>query len=193
MSVTFDPASRRIVLNPGVTSVTAQLLYSRWKEWAQANAQWPAAFRVVGGDPIGGGLFVASYFFLTNGWRVRPQEANHTLVIDGNLVVDGGGVPVVNTLGAFNVSVQYTVPVQAQGISTSGGGGATAAQVWQQPIEGSLSAEQMLRIVVAALSGRTAGIGTSTEQYLSADGATPRIAATFDANGNRTSVVLDGG
>lgn len=129
MSATFDPANRRIVLNAGVTSVTAQFLYSRWKEWAQANAQWPAAFRVVGGDPIGGGLFVASYFFLTNGWRVRPQEANHTLVIDGNLIVDGGGVPVVPTLGNFNVSVQYTVPVQAQGIATSGSSGPSASAI----------------------------------------------------------------
>jgi hypothetical protein len=78
MSVTFDPANRRIVLNAGVTSITTQFLYSRWKEWAQDNAQWPEAFRVVGGDPIGGGLFVASYFFLMNSWRVRPQEADHT-------------------------------------------------------------------------------------------------------------------
>ena len=129
MSATFDPANRRIVLNAGVTSVTAQFLYSRWKEWAQANAQWPAAFRVVGGDPIGGGLFVASYFFLTNGWRVRPQEANHTLVINGNLIVDGGGDPVVPTLGNFNVSVQYTVPVQAQGIATSGSVGPSASEI----------------------------------------------------------------
>ncbi len=129
MSVTFDAANKRIVVNPGVTSVTAQALYSRWKEWAQANSQYDAAFRVVGGDPIGGGLFVASYFFLINGWRVRPFEGNHTLVIDGNLVVDGGGVPVVPTLGSFNVSTQFTVPVQAQGISTSGSSGPTAADI----------------------------------------------------------------
>jgi len=129
MSVTFDAANKRIVLNAGVTSITAQALYSRWKEWAQANAQYDAAFRVVGGDPIGGGLFVASYFFLINGWRVRPFEGNHTLVIDGNLVVVDGGVPVVPTLGSFNVSTQFTVPVQAQGISTSGSSGPTAADI----------------------------------------------------------------
>ncbi len=38
-------------------------------------------------------------------------------------------MPVVQTLGNFNVSIQYTVPVQAQGISTSGSSGPTAAQV----------------------------------------------------------------
>jgi hypothetical protein len=129
MSVTFDPANRRIVLNAGVTSITTQFLYSRWKEWAQDNAQWPEAFRVVGGDPIGGGLFVASYFFLMNSWRVRPQEADHTLTIDGNLTVDGGGEPVVQTLGSFRVLTRLVVPVQAQGISTSGSTGPTAAEI----------------------------------------------------------------
>lgn len=130
MGYSFDAANKRIVLTPGTTAFTAQDCYSRWKEWAQANSQYEPAFRVVGGDPIGGGLFVASYFFLINGWRVRPFEGNHTLVIDGNLIVDGGGVPVVQTLGAFNVSVQYTVPVQAQAVATQGGssGGLTSQQ-----------------------------------------------------------------
>lgn len=57
------------------------------------------------------------------------MESNHALIITGNLFVEGGGVPVVGTLGAFNVSVQYTVPVQAQGISTSGSTGPTAAEI----------------------------------------------------------------
>jgi len=45
------------------------------------------------------------------------------------LVVVDGGVPVVPTLGSFNVSTQFTVPVQAQGISTSGSSGPTAADI----------------------------------------------------------------
>ena len=67
--------------------------------------------------------------FLLNGWRVRPLEASQTVIITGNLFVDGGGVPVVATLGNFNVSVQYTVPVQAQGISTSGSTGPSASDI----------------------------------------------------------------
>jgi hypothetical protein len=78
---------------------------------------------------LGGGLLIPPYYFLLNGWRVRPMESDHDLTITGNLFVDGGGIPVVRTLGAFQVNVNYTVPVQAQGISTSGGGGATASEV----------------------------------------------------------------
>lgn len=81
------------------------------------NAKYLPAFRHTGGDDLGGGLLIPNYIFLMNGWRVRPMEANHTLIITGNLFVDGGGSPVVSTLGPYNVLTQYTVPVQAQGIS----------------------------------------------------------------------------
>jgi hypothetical protein len=122
VAITFDPAARRIVLD--VATVSASELWSRWADWVtQAdNAKYLPAFRQVGGDDLGGGLAIPPYLFLLNGWRVRPMEANHTLIITGNLFVDGGGVPVVPTLGAFNVSAQYTVPVQAQAYSSAGGG-----------------------------------------------------------------------
>lgn len=118
--ITFDPVNKRIVLDSAYA--TAGQIYSRWKEWVLTddNTKYEQAFSVLGGDPLGGGLFVASYFFLMNGWRIRPMEANHTLILEGNIAVLGGGVPVVQTLGQFNVSTQFTVPVQAQGISTSG-------------------------------------------------------------------------
>lgn len=116
--ITFDPVNKRIILDSAYAR--ADQIYSRWKEWAINNLKYEQAFSVLGGDPLGGGLFVASYFFLMNGWRIRPMEANHTLILEGNIAVLGGGVPVVQTLGQFNVSTQFTVPVQAQGISTSG-------------------------------------------------------------------------
>lgn len=129
MPIVFDPADKRIILDS--TSVTATELYSRWCDWLTLsdNAKYLPAFRAVGGDDLGGGLLIPPYYFLLNGWRVRPMEANHNLTITGNLFVDGGGVPVVNTLGTFQVNVNYTVPVQAQGISTGGGSGPTAPQI----------------------------------------------------------------
>lgn len=106
-------------------AVTAQAIYAAWVDWVALsdNAKYLPAFRSVGGDDLGGGLLIPPYYFLTNGWRVRPMEANQTLTIDGNLFVDGGGDPVVPTLGTFNVLVKLVVPVQAQGIATGGSGG----------------------------------------------------------------------
>jgi hypothetical protein len=153
--------------------------------------------------------------FLTNGWRIRPQEANHTLnVNDGVLVVAGGGDPFVNTLGGYVVRINYSQPVQAITVSTGGGsGGATAADiwaygtrtlttaiptpptasenataVWAKALEG-LSAEEMMRVMLAALAGKRQGLGTATEEYMAQDGITPRITLTPDVSGNGTPVL----
>ena len=104
-------------------------------DWLAAdsnNAKWGLAMTQIGGDDLGSGLYVPIYVFLQNGWRVRPMESNHQLTIIGNLFAAEGGSPLVNTLGSYNVIAQYTVPVQAQAMSTSGGsGGLTAEQATQ--------------------------------------------------------------
>ena len=131
--MTFDGANKRIILNS--TSVTASEIWSRYMDWLAAdsnNAKWGLAMTQIGGDDLGGGLYVPIYVFLQNGWRVRPMESNHQLMITGNLFVAEGGSPIVNTLGSYNLIAQYTVPVQAQAMSTSGGsGGLTSEQASQ--------------------------------------------------------------
>ncbi|MBK8467673.1 MAG: hypothetical protein IPL32_17805 [Chloracidobacterium sp.] len=129
MAITIDPANNRIILDSA--SVTAKDIFRAWADWAllSDNLKYLPAFSATGGDDLGGGLSIPPYFFLLNGWRVRPMESSHNLTITGNLFVDGGGVPVVSTLGTFQVNVNYTVPVQAQGISTSGSTGPTAAEI----------------------------------------------------------------
>ena len=145
MAITIDGATKRIILDSA--SVTAAQIWSAWVDWHAANQQWPIAFQLVGGISLGGGLFIPPYFFLLSGWRVRPMEASHTLDLVGNLFVDGGGDPVVSTLGVYQVLVKSVVPVQAQGISTSGGSGASAADVWayllSNPVAGS-AAEKLV-------------------------------------------------
>ena len=127
MPIAFDGATRRIILDSA--SVSAAEIWSRWVDWHATHKEWPLAFNLVGGLALGAGLFIPPYFFLLDGWRVRPMEANHNLTITGNLFVDGGGVPVVPTLGTYQVNVNYTVPVQAQGIATSGSTGPTAGDI----------------------------------------------------------------
>ena len=126
--IQFDPITKRIILDS--SAVTATELYSRSCDWLALsdNAKYGAIFRQVGSDDLGSGLSIPPYFFLQGAWRVRPMESSHNLTITGNLFVEGGGVPVVQTLGAYQINVNYTVPVQAQGISTSGGS-LTAAEI----------------------------------------------------------------
>lgn len=136
MAIQFDGATRRVILDSA--EVSASEIWSRWVDWVgeSDNSKWPQAMMQVGGDPLGGGLYIPPYIFLLNGWRIRPMEADHDLKIVGNLFVEGGGIPVVRTLGPYQVNVNYTVPVQAQAMALSGGGGEAltqaqvAAAVW---------------------------------------------------------------
>jgi len=59
-------------------------------------------------------------------------------------------------------------------------------------VEGTYTRDDILRIIAAALAGETSGSGTATVEILGLDGATTRITATLDGNGNRTSMTLDG-
>jgi hypothetical protein len=154
-------------------------------DWAATNAQWLPAFRQVGGDDLGSGLSIPPYFFLMNGWRVRPMESNHNLTITGNLFVNGGGVPVVATLGTFQVNVNYTVPVQAQGIATGGGG----SGAWTDISEDGETYGQSIRLMRSILLGLTDIVGSQVT-FKSKDGLTDRVTATMTGS-ERTAIVID--
>lgn len=156
MSVTFDGPNKLVICAPGTTSLDASQLYEDWKNWVLlGNAGYLPALRTVGGDPTVGANRVAAYFFLLNGWRVRPQEAHHTLTVTGSLVVDGGGNCFVPTVGNYQVQVVQSVPVLAEAVSTSGGGGTApsaeqvADAVWSKTlaVAAGNSAAALLRLV----------------------------------------------
>jgi hypothetical protein len=119
-------------MDASATTYNVQHVYSNWKDTilVGANAQYDFAFSIVGGNTTSGANSIPYYTFLINAWRIKPDEANHTLeVTTGVLLVDGGGAPFVNTTGSFVVQINYQQPVQAIAVS-GGGGGASAADVW---------------------------------------------------------------
>lgn len=201
MAYAFNGLTKTITLT-AQTTMSVRDVYSRWADWVAVsdNAKYLPAFSTLGGDSIDptAGTSVPIYAFLQNGWRVRPMEASHTLTVnDGILLVAGGGDPFLNPSGAFTVRVNYQQPVQAITVSTGGGGTAptaadNAVAVWQAIVEGGMSAEAMMRVLVAAMAGKSSGAGSATETYKSIDGSKARITATFDAAGNRSGVVVDG-
>jgi hypothetical protein len=120
--------------------------------------------RQVGSDDLGGGLSIPPYYFLQGSWRVRPMESSHNLTIEGNLFVEGGGVPVVSTLGTYQVNVNYTVPVQAQGISTSGSTGPTASDIADE-VMARLAATTIPVDAVKMNSTTIIGDGSETDRW----------------------------
>lgn len=129
MSYSFDGGNRRINLSFGTTYLDMKDLYSRWKEWviASDNSKYLNAFLVVGGEVLPGDRFLGTTYFLENGWRIKPYEGSHTLVVTGNIYTREGTDPFVSTQGNYNVRIMITVSNLIDTVSTSGGGGGGVA------------------------------------------------------------------
>jgi hypothetical protein len=135
MGYSFNGTTKVISLTPGTTTVSVRDLWSRWVDWmlTSDNSKFLPAFDTVGGNDIdlSGGTKIPIYAFLQNGWKIKPQESNHTLIVnDGVLLVNGGGDPFIDTTGSFIVRINYQQPVQAITVAT-GGSGLTAAGIWE--------------------------------------------------------------
>lgn len=126
--ITYDTDNRVILCNTGVITLDVREdLYSDAKEdWLVSGSLNKFRFPIspVGGDPIDEteGTYITSYFYLVNGWRVRPQEANHTLkVIGGVLLTEEGEDPFVATTGYYNVQVKYSQPIKSETLRIGSG------------------------------------------------------------------------
>lgn len=116
MATTFDGPNLRMILDTDLLVDVETDLYSEWKIWALLgdNSKFPPAFRTVGGDELTPGVEAGAYFFLQNqdGWRIRPAEADATVLVIGNLAPEDSTLPMtVPTLGAFTVLLQGLQPI----------------------------------------------------------------------------------
>lgn len=220
MGMTFDGPSKVVTLTAGTVAVSVRDLWSRWVDWflTSDNSKYLPAFSQVGGNDIdqSAGTKIPIYAFLVNGWKIKPQEANHTLTIsDGILLVDGGGDPFNNTSGSYIVRINYQQPVQAISFSAEGGaGGLTATQdaklmglpdetltteehaallagIAGEVIEGDMTVSDVLRLIVAVLAGNATGGGTTEIRFRDIANSKDRAVMTVDEKGNRSNVVLD--
>jgi hypothetical protein len=87
------------------------------KDWLNNGAlnKFKFPFRTSGGDTvIPGQQYIGNYVFLQYGWQMRPYEADHALyLVNGYLLVDGGGEPWLPTVGEYTVNIRDTVPADA--------------------------------------------------------------------------------
>jgi hypothetical protein len=70
-------------------------------------------------------------------------------------------------------------------------GAGSAGNPWTEVIESGLTAAEVMRILAAAMTGTSQKTG-STIVFKGLDGTTDRITGSFDADGNRTGVIVDG-
>lgn len=200
----FDGVARLITLNPGTTAVDVlQDIYSGWKRWVQVgdNSKFLPAFSIVGGNDIDptAGTKIPGYAFLTNGWRIKPDEADHNLaVVGGVILVDGGGDPFISTNGAYTVRVNYQQPVQAITVESEvAAPGPTApenaAAVWAEVLENGLSAAEVQRLMLAVLVN--AGVvpaGPGSFVFRDSADTKNRVEGTISSSGTRDVTSVDG-
>ena len=131
---TFDGPNKTISCALGTYSFSAAGIYSRWKDWLQDDPERmrfePAFGGSVGGESLGGGVFVGGYFFLQNGWVIRPMEQDHQLIVSGNLFpIPDNAALFTSTNGDFQVVVGMRTSSLTQQVVSSGGGGTSSSDI----------------------------------------------------------------
>lgn len=171
MALTFDGPSLEIVLDAVSINYTAQEIYSRWKDWVldtgAVNAKWPPAFRVVGGDDLGGSTAPAFYFVRNDlGWTIKKPEATIDVRVNGNLVFeDPAGTRFTEPDGAYNPTIEIFLSQVA-------------------PVDLSTIQKYLERLYIAHFHKRS-HIGQITT-LMDTDGTTPLF--TFDAPNDGTLI-----
>ena len=110
----FDGATRIITIldQPSlVIELDAAEVYSEWKVWLRQsdNMKFLRAFSQVGGDPSSVTQSLGITLFLENGWRIRPTEKDHKLILRGNIYTREGDSAFLPTLGAYTVNTETLV------------------------------------------------------------------------------------
>lgn len=126
MYVTSAPSAGALALDVRRDIYSAVKL--DWLNNATLN-KFKFPFRTSGGDTvIPGTQYIGNYVFLQYGWSMRPYEADHALyLVNGYLLVDGGGEPWLPCIGDYTVNVRDTVPADAIVLET-GVSGLTAGE-----------------------------------------------------------------
>lgn len=196
MTITFDYAASLInIPQADAQPLLVQDLVNaiRAEEASARGIAYGKILDATGKADLGGGAYTGITAALTGAWKLNFAAGSYQAAIDGGNLADG-----LNRI-ANTGSPQVLLRASAAATVVNSAGGATAptasqvaTAVWAQALEGALTAEQIQRLVLAALTGETVGIGSANEQYLAVDGVKVRIDASFDASNNRAEVILDG-
>lgn len=155
----FDGPNKKVILDAAfvvdnMISFTVTELYSAWVDWVVQgdNLKYPPAFRVLGGDPIGGGQYVGTYLFFRNdlGWiGVPPAVDPCTIMIEGSLFGESSEAPLLENLPAQQTDLIITRSTQVTAIDLGGSievpsAAEVANAVWQKLLSSSNTAEEEL-------------------------------------------------
>ena len=129
-------------------------------------------------------------------------------IINGYTIEIGVGPTRVDLIGSNNNLIDVLIPTgvavvpsnSAGLISVTSGSGVTAQDkidiingTWLKALEGTITAEEMMKIMLSALAGVAVDADTAIIKFRDQADTKDRIVADIDGAGNRTSVTVDGG
>ena len=111
--VTHDPVNRLIIVTAAPVSgritidVLAELYSASKRAWLADTALNKLKFPWApeGGTVLPSGQSTPRSFILIDPWKIRPYEADHNLILTGNIFAETGSLT-VPTLGNFRVEIQ---------------------------------------------------------------------------------------
>jgi hypothetical protein len=123
--------------------------------------------------------------------KIRFMNMNHAS--PGVVVVNGsaGKITIDSTCTTGVIKVRGSVEVVDNSTGSTIDNDVMYNMVWQTPIEGAYTAEQILKLIASALAGKVSGANTTTVNFRDVTDTKDRITATVDASGNRTAITYD--
>jgi|GEM_PF-2514985 len=100
---------------------------------------------------------------------------------------------ITNLPSGNHLSLEYDISGDVTGVSNSTLTlDDTTSLVWDEVLEGTMTAEEMMRIMAAVLCGKASGLDVNSPVFRSIMDTKPRVTSTTDDHGNRSSVTMDG-
>lgn len=174
-----------------VRSAAALTLPGSYAVRSGAAFTLPASYEVE--MPAGTASFVLPSSYAVRAGLARTLPSSYAVRTATSMTLPGAyavreGVS-ASLPGSYAVRAALTVTLAGSyAVDGATGGGGSLDDL----VEGDLTQGDVLRVLLAAIVGRTVGANTGTEIFLSQDGSKPRLTITYDSQNNRTTVVLDG-
>lgn len=125
-------------------------------------------------------------------YKCRLRLKNITTGIQVHVTGSGAEIRADSTCTSGTLELHGDINFIDEGHTLTIDDDSTQRLVWLNQIEGTYTAEEVIRIMAAALAGKASGLDVNNPVYRAIDDSKARIAATTDSNGNRSAVVVDG-
>ncbi|HET6497405.1 MAG TPA: hypothetical protein VFH61_18820 [Thermoleophilia bacterium] len=191
----IEPVDAIIHIDSPSTATTAQELHDFVEDFMASpeGMGYPDIITPEGKieDPTQPGVYSQIILVLSALYQIQFWSGSGYTTISGGKIVGGVADEVIlATGGAGDVTVLIS-PVDGVTVASPGQAADIAAAVWARTLAASLTAEELTRILAAALAGKVSGADGPTVRFRNLEDTADAITSSVDAVGNRTAVTLN--